>query len=146
MAGNGQTVSVELPEAIFRRLRHIAEVTHRSVEDVLATTVNAALPQTPGVPADVADDLAALSLFSDAALWTAAQASLSLGQQRRLNQLAEEGETRSLSEAEAAELAQLIDTYDRVVLRRAKAMALLAQRGYDVSSHAGIASHLDGGS
>ena len=139
-------MSVELPEAIFRRLRHIAEVTHRSVEDVLATTVNAALPQTPGVPADVADDLAALSVFSDAALWTAAQASLSLGQQRRLNQLAEEGETRSLSEAEAAELAQVIDTYDRAVLRRAKALALLAQRGYDVSSHAGSASHLDGGS
>ena len=101
---NGQTVSIELPEPIFRRLRHIAEVTHRSVEDVLATTVDAALPHTPGVPAEVADDLAAMALFSDAALWTAAETTLSPEQQRRLNQLMQQGETRLLTDAEAAEL------------------------------------------
>ena len=56
MTDNGQTVSVELPEPIFRRLRHIAEVTHLSVEEVLATTVDAALPQTPSVPPEVAHD------------------------------------------------------------------------------------------
>ncbi len=133
MTHNGQTVSVELPEPIFRRLRHIAEVTHRSVEDVLATTVDAALPQTPGVPPEVADDLAAMAVFSDAALWTAAETTLSPEQQRRLNQLTQEGETRLLTDAEAAELTQLIDAYDRAVLRRAKALALLAQRGFDIS-------------
>ena len=133
MTHNGQTVSVELPEPIFRRLRHIAEVTHRSVEDVLATTVDAALPQTPGVPPEVADDLAAMAVFSDAALWTAAETTLSPEQQRRLNQLTQEGEARLLTDAEAAELTQLIDAYDRAVLRRAKALALLAQRGFDIS-------------
>ncbi len=133
MTYNGQTVSVELPEPIFRRLRHIAEVTHRSVEDVLATTVDAALPQTPGVPPEVADDLAAMAVFSDAALWTAAETTLSPEQQRRLSQLTQEGETRLLPDAEAAELTQLIDAYDRAVLRRAKALALLAQRGFDIS-------------
>ena len=133
MTYNGQTVSVELPEPIFRRLRHIAEVTHRSVEDVLATTVDAALPQTPGVPPEVADDLAAMAVFSDAALWTAAETTLSPEQQRRLNQLTQDGEARLLTDAEAAELTQLIDAYDRAVLRRAKALALLAQRGFDIS-------------
>ncbi len=133
MTHNGQTVSVELPEPIFRRLRHIAEVTHRSVEDVLATTVDAALPQTPGVPPEVADDLAAMAVFSDTALWTAAETTLSPEQQRRLNQLTQAGEAHLLTDAEAAELTQLIDAYDRAVLRRAKALALLAQRGFDIS-------------
>lgn len=146
MVYHGQTVSVELPEPIFRRLRRVAEVTHRSVEDVLATTVDAALPQTPGVPAEVADDLAALALFSDAALWAAAETTPSPEQQHRLNQLTQEGETRPLTEAEEMELTQLIDTYDRAVLRRVKALALLAQRGYNISAHVDLASRSDGGS
>lgn len=146
MAYNGQTVSVELPEPIFRRLRHIAEVTHRSLEDVLATTIDAALPHTSGVPAEIADDLAALSVFSDAALWIATETRLSTEQQQRLNQLTEEGETRLLVANEEAELAQLIDIYDRAVLRRAKAMALLAQRGYDISSRLGTLPRSDAGS
>ena len=145
MTNDGQTVSVELPEPIFRRLRRIAEATHRSVEDVLATTVDAALPQTPGVPAEVADELAALAVFSDAALWTAAETTLAPEQQHRLNELTEDGETRGLTETEEAELTRLIDAYDRAVLRRAKALSLLTQRGYNVSSHVGLPSSADDG-
>src|SRR5919202_1317083 len=144
MAYNGQTISVELPEPIFRRLRHIADLTHRSVEDVLATTVDAALPPTSGVPADVADDLAALAIFSDTALWTAAETGLSPEQQRRLTQLSQDGEARVLTDAEAAELTHLIDEYDRAVLRRAKALAILAQRGYDVAHRRDLPSRMDG--
>jgi hypothetical protein len=143
MAYHGQTVSVELPEPIFRRLRHIAELTQRSVEEVLATTIDAALPQTPGVPVEVADDLAALALLSDAALWSAAESTLAPEDQRRLKQLTQDGESRQLSEAEEAELAQLIDAYDRAVLRRAKALALLAQRGYNISAHGDHSSSSD---
>jgi hypothetical protein len=130
MTDNRRTISVELPEPIFRRLQHIANATQRSVEDVLATTVDVALPQTPGIPADIADDLAALSLLNDTALWTVANTTPTLTQ-HRLAQLTEDGKTRPLSDAEAAEHEHLIDTYDRAVLRRAKA---LAQRGFDVSA------------
>ncbi len=143
MAINGRTVSIELPEPIFQRLQHIAEVTHRSVEDVLATTVDAALPQLPDIPADVANDLAAMAVYSDTALWSAAETKLSPEQQRRLSQLSEDGETRLLSDAEAEELGRLIDTYDRVVLRRAKALAILAQRGHNVSPRTGFPSSAD---
>lgn len=136
-------MSVELPEPIFRRLRHIAEVTHRSIEDVLATTVDAALPQTPGVPPEVADDLAAMILFSDTALWIAAETTLSPEQQRRLTQLTQDGETRPLTSAEEAELTQLIDAYDRAVLRRAKALAILAQRGYAISPRVNLPTTAD---
>jgi len=68
-------------------MKRAAELTHRSVEDVLASTVNAALPPDPALPAEVVDDLAALVLFSDDALWAAAESALSPAQQRRLEQL-----------------------------------------------------------
>jgi hypothetical protein len=49
-------VKVGLPVPLFDRLKRAAELTHRSVEDVLASTVNAALPPYPALPADVVDD------------------------------------------------------------------------------------------
>lgn len=127
-----QTVNVRLPESLFQRLQHIAEITHRSVEDVLTTTVNAALPATSDIPTDLANDLAAMALFSDESLKASAQSSLSAAQQKRLTQLTHAGGRRSLTEAENKELQSLLDLYDRAVLRRAKALAILAQRGYDI--------------
>jgi hypothetical protein len=125
-------VKVGLPVPLFDRLKKAAELTHRSVEDVLASTVNAALPPDPTLPAELVDDPAALALFSDDALWDAAESSLSPAQQRRLEQLSNVADSRSLTTAEASELSQLLEYYDRSVLRWAKALAVLAQRGYQI--------------
>jgi hypothetical protein len=134
MTYQGSTVSVQVPERVFRRLQRIAEATYRPIEDVLATTVSVALPQSPDLPPDLADDLTAMTMFSDEALWAAADSSLSPSQRRRLNQLSHAGGQRVLSAAESAELAHLVDQYDRAVLRRARALAILAHRGFAVAN------------
>lgn len=126
------TVHVPLPRPLFQRLQRIAEVTNRSVEDVLTTTVNAALPPMPDIPADLDEELAAMALFNDESLKAAARSSLAAAQQERLAQLSHVGGERSLTGAEQQELQHLLDLYDRAVLRRAKALAILAQRGYDI--------------
>jgi hypothetical protein len=126
------TVSLQVPEPIYRRLQRMAEITHRPVEDVLTTTINVALPPDPGLPADLADALAAMTMLSDAALWAATESSLSPTQQRRLSQLSHAGGSRKLTAAESAELSRLLDQYDRSVLRRARALAILAHRGYEI--------------
>jgi hypothetical protein len=126
------TVNIQLPERTYRRLQRAAEMTHRSVEDVLASTVEAALPTFVQVPEPLASDLAAMDMFNDDALWAAAESALSRAQQRRLNQLSHAGGQRPLTSAETAELAQLIDQRDQAVLRRSRALALLAYRGYEV--------------
>jgi hypothetical protein len=127
------TVSVQLPEAIYRRLKRVAESTHRPVEDVLADTVEVALPQFADLPEDLAAELVAMDRFSDDALQAAAESSLSRAQQRRLNQLTHAGGSRALTPAETAELTGLIEAHDQAVLRRARALALLAYRGYPVA-------------
>ncbi|MEW5987250.1 MAG: hypothetical protein AB1791_11490 [Chloroflexota bacterium] len=127
-----QSLTVEVPEPLVRRLRRIAEITHRSVEDVLTTTVNAALPPAHDLPADLADEVAALTFFNDEALWAAAESSLTPAQQRRLNQLSHAGGSRPLTRVELAEMAYLIELYDRSVVMRARALAVLAQRGYRI--------------
>jgi hypothetical protein len=132
MTYSDQTVSIHLPQSLFQRLQRIAAVTHRSVEDVLTTTVDVALPPAADIPADLADELAAMVLFSDESLKAATHSSLSAAQQERLAQLSHAGGARVLTAAEKRELDYLLDYYDRAVLRRARALAILTQRGYDI--------------
>ena len=70
--------------------------------------------------------------INDDALMAASESSLSPAQQRRLQQLTEFGGQRRLSTSEEAELAHLLELYNRSVLRRAKALAILSQRGYQL--------------
>lgn len=125
-----QTMSVPLPKSVFLKLDRAAKLTHRSVEDVLATTVNAVLIEPPGLPTEIANELAAMHLFSDKALLAATQPSLSPAKQFRLSQLNHTAGERPLTQAEEVEQQRLLNAYRRSVLRRAQALAILAQRGH----------------
>ena len=72
-----QTLTVRLPASVVAKLKRAAALTYRSVDDIVATTVDAALAEPPSVPADLAAEFAAMHLLSDQALQAAAQPSLS---------------------------------------------------------------------
>lgn len=123
-------IPVQLPESLFLRLKRAADLTHRSVEDIAATMLEAALPLAADIPPEVARDLAAMHLFSDDALWAATAPTFSPADECRLSQLNMAAGERALTPAEQAEQHSLIAAYRRSVLRRAKALAILAQRGH----------------
>ncbi len=125
-----QIITVTLPETTVRRLQRAAELTHRSLDEVLDAALNVALSAPPDAPPALADELATMASFSDEALWTAAKAALPPADQNRLEELSHTGGARGLVPAEATELADLVGLHDQIVLRRAKALALLAFRGY----------------
>ena len=127
-----QTLTIRLPEEVFRRLQHAAEFTYRSLDDVVAATLSAALSAPPDLPPDLADELAAMNLMNDEALWAAAEPSVSPAQGRRMRQLTHAGGARSLTNAESAEMAHLLELRDRAILRRARALAILSQRGHAI--------------
>jgi len=128
------TMPVQLPVSLVQRLERAAEMTRRSVEDIAATTLEAALPSSPNLPPEIADELAAMHLFSDEALRAAVEPSLSPAEERRLEQLNIAAGDRGLTQAEKSEQEKLIVAYRRSVLRRAQALAILAQRGHHVSA------------
>jgi hypothetical protein len=123
-------IPIQLPESLFQRLKCAADLTHRSVEDIAAAALAAALPLPPDLPPDIANELAAMPLFSDDALWAATAPAFSPTEEYRLNQLNVAAAERTLTQAESAEQHSLIIAYRRSVLRRAKALAILAQRGH----------------
>jgi hypothetical protein len=127
-----QTLTIKLPEPLLQRVQRVAELTYRSVDEVLISALDATLRVPSGIPPVLADELAAMALFTDEALQAATQSSLSPAQQHRLQQLTEASKTRPLAPAESAELEHLIEQYDIAVLHRAHALALLTQRGYSL--------------
>ena len=63
---------------------------------------------------------------------SAARSTLLPVQQRRLAELNDIADLQELTDGEQAELEELVNFYDLAVLRRAKAMASLAYRGYPI--------------
>ncbi|MCX6029772.1 MAG: hypothetical protein NT169_10780 [Chloroflexi bacterium] len=127
-----QMIEVGLPKPVFAKLQRAAKLTYRSVEELLAATINATLVSPLDLPRDLANELAAMHIMSDAGLWAAAEPSMSPAEQLRLSQLNEMGGERTLTLSEQAEQQQLLKAYYRSMLRRAKALAILAQRGHPV--------------
>jgi plasmid stability protein len=129
----GQLVTLHVPDALFSHIRKRAEQANRTVEaevlDVLATVV----PVGEELPADLGEAVSPLDLLDDEALWRAARNSFAAEATAELEQLHFKRQREGLSEAEAQRLAGLVRQYERAMLIRARATALLRQRGHDIS-------------
>jgi len=141
---SSDTIAVELPAPLVARLKSAADLAHRSVEDLAASTLESLLPDDPALPPEVSDELAAMNVFSDEALWAAAEPSFSPSEEYRLGQLNSVAGERDLTSAERSEQEALIASYRRSVVRRAKALAILARRGHRVPMHATAEEGFDG--
>jgi hypothetical protein len=125
-----RAVTIQLPGRLWQRLKYVAQASHRSVQDVLTAGITATLPAIADLPANLADELAAMTWLSDQALWGATTPTFAPEQQARLAALNELANRRDLTVGEQAETETLLAAYHRSVLCRAQAFALLAQRGH----------------
>jgi hypothetical protein len=126
-------VTVNVPSALYDRLERRAVQTHRTVEDVLLDVLATAVPVADELPSDLADALSPLTLLDDAALWRAARSHLPTEVAAQLEALHLKRQREGLTDSETETLARLVRQYERAMLVRAQAAALLKQRGYDVA-------------
>ncbi len=138
-----QTLTVRLPVSVVAKLQRAAALTYRSVHDIVATTVHAALTEPTSVPQELVAEFAAMNLLSDQALWAATHPSLSPAELHRLRQLNHAAGERSQTQAEATEQTALLAAYHISVLRRAQALAILAQRGHEIPYRTSLESGAD---
>lgn len=127
-----QSVTIELPEHLYRSARQLAQATRRPLADILQESLANTLPPLDDVSPDEAEALAQLSTLDDAALWREAQASLPAGQQTELEDLLVRQSAGKLDEEEQAQLEALQAEYGRLLVRKSHAWLLLARRGYKV--------------
>ena len=129
-----QTVTLTLPEPLYERLKERAGQTHRSVEDEALAVLATAVPVAADLPVDLAAAISPLTVLDDAALWQAARSHFPADVAEQLEALHLKRQRVGLTESEEQIAAALIRQYERAMLIRAQAAALLKQRGHDVSS------------
>jgi hypothetical protein len=128
-----RTVKVQLPESLYIRLQQAADATRRSLDDVLLHAVQiGSPPRWDDAPAEFQADLAALDRLDDEALWRIARSRKTEVDMGRYQELLDKNANGTLAAEERDELVSLRIEYDRFMLRKAHAAALLRWRGYQV--------------
>ncbi len=121
-------VTIDIPEAIYHQLKVRAEQTQRSVEEeaivALADAVAADVELAPELVAAMAD----VESLDDDALRTLADGTLAPEVSEELEHLHNRNNESGLSASESKRLNQLIDQYQRHMLQKAKASAILQAR------------------
>ena len=130
-----QSVTLQLPEPIFRYLQQVASATQRPLEQVVRQSVEGNLPPAiPSVPAEMRDELFALQTKPvDQLLQVVVEQAPPADQARHL-ELLEKNSAGNLTPAEQKELAALRLAADHLMLLKAYAWSVLRWRGVTVPS------------
>jgi len=129
-----QTVTVHLPEMLYRQVARRAQRMRRSVEDELVEVVSTAMPTMEALPSDIVDDLEQLTYLTDAEMWEAARTTLPRQNSERMQALVLKRQGVRLTAIEERELKRLTHLADRAMLVRAQAAVLLKERGHNIAS------------
>ena len=129
-----QTVTVHLPEMLYRQVARRAQRMRRSVEDELVEVVSTAMPTMEALPSDIVDDLEQLTYLTDAEMWEAARTTLPRQNSERMQALVLKRQGVRLTAIEERELKRLTHLADRAMLVRAQAAVLLKERGHNIES------------
>lgn len=130
-----ETVTLQIPEAIYQRLIHTARATKRSLEDVILHALRVGSPPAwDDAPSEFQADLASMDKLDDDALWQVARGRKAPADMQRYDTLLERNKGGELTDTERLELARLRAESDRFTLRKAHAAVLLRWRGHSIST------------
>ncbi len=130
MSTSTHSIALDLPAPLAQALTRAAEITYRSVEDLVVSTLQTMFLISPDLPPDIAAELQCMQFFSDERLQVATKSCVSPAELERLHQLNAAAGDGPLTPAEKREQADLLQHYQLSALRRAQAFAVLAQRGH----------------
>jgi len=129
-----QTVTVELPTTLYNRLKRRAEQTQRPIEAEIVDAVAGALPADEDLPPELFRQVAALAAADDETLWQMLKGTFPRKKSARLESLNLQHQAGEWNDELAQEAEQLATELEDYMFLRAQAMAVLMQRGYDLST------------
>lgn len=128
-----RTVTVRLPETLYRQARETAAASSMSLEEVLARSIALSLPPLEDdLPLDLRQKLSALMLLGDDDLWHVASLELDEDKQDKLEILTEIREQRPLTPEEDQEFDILMVEGEFLMVKKAEAYRLLTRRGFSI--------------
>ena len=127
------SVAVQIPQPLYHRLEQVAARLQKPVENLLVETLQAALPIADEIPESIRAEVVLLDTLDTDKLQEIADGEMAPDNQRALENLLELQNMRLLTEDEVAQLEALRTEYGRILLYKARAFALLAERGQPLS-------------
>jgi hypothetical protein len=118
-------ITFTLSDPVYDRARHLSQVTGRSLQDILADTLDLSLPSLSS-PAQIS---APASMLSDQDVLKLADMQLTVSQDQRLSELLERQQAGLLTDAARAELSGLMQVYQTKLLQKAQALHEAVRRG-----------------
>ena len=127
------TVTVNFPKPVYRHLKQQARVLQRPIDDIVVQTVTRRLPLWFDImPLDFENEVAQLDNSSVSQLMKFAKRKLAIAKQRKLDALLQKNGEGTLTSKELVELDHLQLEANLLMLKKAKALALLKNKGYDL--------------
>jgi hypothetical protein len=123
------TLTLELPEDVYERVRRAAKGMKQPLEKALVNIVRAATPSLEKVPFEYRAKLDAMEDLDDERLWKISERRLAPAKQRQLTRLLEKNQRGTLTAEERQALLGLRAAADRLMLKRSYAYVLLKYRG-----------------
>lgn len=130
---SAQAVTLHLPASLYDVLRQRAQEARQSLEAEILDVVTSVVRPDDELPADLKEAVAPLKHLDDEALRRAAMDRFPEEAAARFSELNRKQQREGLTDEEYRALDGLRRGYERVMVVRAEAAALLKQRGYDVS-------------
>jgi len=129
---NPKTITITLPAPIYSCVERQSQLMRRSIAEELVAVVTEYW-QKEALADDIEQALAQLDLLTDSELWQTAQISVSSEKTEYMQELVEKQQRDGLTEYENQQAQLLSHLFNRMMLVRAKAAALLKKRDYDIS-------------
>ncbi len=130
---SAQAVTLHLPTSLYDLLKERAQATRQSLEAEILEVVTAAVRPDDELSPDLREAIAPLKDLDDEALRRAALDRFPDQAAARFTELNLKQQREGLTDEEIRALDDLRRGYERVMVVRAEAAALLKQRGHDVS-------------
>lgn len=129
-----RTVTVELPREVYDRLKQHADQSRRPLEAEVLDVILTAVQQDDEAPADLGATLDQLKQLDSQTLAQLARSRLSPDESVTLEELNFKQQREGLDPTERQNRDALVFQYERHLLVRAEAVALLKERGFDVAT------------
>jgi len=126
------SVTLQLPESLYKRAQRDAMLLNRTIEDLLASMLNSAFPAVEETSTDLEAEMASMTALSDAELWRVARSQMREEDEALLHDLLDLKAEQKLSTEEAQQLKNLHHEAGRLLVLKSQAYALLHERGYSV--------------
>ena len=130
---SAQAVTLHLPTSLYDLLRQRARETRRSLEAEILAVVTSAVRPDVDLPPELREVVTPLQGLDDQALCRAATDAFPEAAAAQFTELNRKQQREGLTKEEIGALDDLRRGYERVMVVRAEAAALLKERGHDVS-------------